>query len=106
MTEQARCPVVSFDHHSQEHGADPVGSYRALRQSAPVAWSEAYGGYWVVSDYSALFDAARDGATFSSARNSHGGEGLSVVIPRRPCITTFRSSLTHPISASTARSST
>jgi len=84
MTERARCPVVSFDHHSEEHGADPVGSYRALRQSAPVAWSEAHGGYWVVSDYASLFDAARDDDTFSSARNSHGGEGLSVVIPKTP----------------------
>ncbi len=76
MTERARCPMVSFDHHSQEHAADPVGSYRALRQSAPVAWSEAYGGFWVISGYDSLFDAARDDATFSSARNPHGGEGL------------------------------
>ena len=84
MTEPTHCPVVSFDHHSQEHGADPVASYRALRQAAPVAWSEAHGGYWVVSGYAGLFDAARDDATFSSARNSHGGEGLSVVIPKTP----------------------
>ena len=84
MTEPTHCPVVSFDHHSQEHGADPVASYRALRQAAPVAWTEAHGGYWVVSGYAGLFDAARDDATFSSARNSHGGEGLSVVIPKTP----------------------
>jgi cytochrome P450 len=84
MTEQARRPVVNFDHHSQEHAADPVGSYRALRQSAPVAWSEAHGGFWVICGYDSLFDAARDDATFSSARNSHGGEGLSVVIPKTP----------------------
>jgi cytochrome P450 len=84
MTERARCPVVNFDHHSEERGADPVGSYQALRQSSPVAWSEAHGGYWVVSDYASLFDAARDEATFSSARSSHGGEGLSVVIPKAP----------------------
>ena len=45
---------------------------------------QAHGGYWVVSGYSGLFDAARDDATFSSARNSHGGEGLSVVIPKTP----------------------
>lgn len=84
MTERARHPVVSFDHHSQEHAADPVGSYRALRQEAPVAWSEAHGGFWVISGYDSLFDAARDDATFSSARNSYGGEGLSVVIPKTP----------------------
>ena len=42
MTEAGRCPVVRFDHNSDEHSADPVESYRALREKAPVAWSEAH----------------------------------------------------------------
>jgi cytochrome P450 len=84
MTETARCPVVHFDHNSDEHSADPAGSYKALRENSPVAWSEAHGGYWVLSDYKAVFEAARDDATFSSERNSYGGEGLSVVIPKTP----------------------
>lgn len=84
MTETGRCPVVDFDHNSPEHSADPAGSYRALRESTPVAWSEAHGGYWVLSDYRAVFEASRDDATFSSERNSYGGEGLSVVIPKTP----------------------
>jgi cytochrome P450 len=86
MSADGRCPVVHFDHNSQEHSADPVGSYRALRSEHPVAWSEAHGGYWVLSDYSAVFDAARDDQIFSSARNSYGGEGLSVVIPKTPMV--------------------
>lgn len=84
VTAASRCPVVHFDHNSEEHSADPVGSYRAVRESAPVAWSEAHGGYWVLSDYKSVFEAARDDATFSSARTSDGGEGLSVVIPKTP----------------------
>ena len=76
------CPVVHFDHNSDEHSADPVASYRALREKAPVAWSEAHGGYWILSGYKPLFEAARDDDTFSSERNSYGGEGLSVVIPK------------------------
>ena len=32
MTEAGGCPVVHFDHNSDEHSADPVGSYRALRE--------------------------------------------------------------------------
>lgn len=79
-----KCPVVHFDHNSPEHAADPVGSYRRLRETAPVAWSDAHGGYWILSDYSAVFDAARDDETFSSTRSSYGGEGLEVLIPKTP----------------------
>jgi cytochrome P450 len=88
MTEAAastgRCPVVHFDHNSAEHSKDPVASYRKLRSEAPVAWTDAHGGYWVLSGYKAVFEAARHDDTFSSERNSHGGEGLSVVIPKTP----------------------
>jgi hypothetical protein len=45
------CPVVPFDHHSQEHAEDTVGSYRAVRRTHPVAWREAHGGFWLLSDY-------------------------------------------------------
>jgi cytochrome P450 len=82
MTE--RCPVVHFDHNSAEHAADPVASYRALRSEHPVAWSDANGGYWVISGYDAVFAAARDDDVFSSARSPDGGEGLTVVIPENP----------------------
>jgi cytochrome P450 len=84
MAEPGRCPVVHFDHNSDEHSADPVGSYKALRDQAPVAWSESHGGYWILSNYKAVFEAARDDEVFSSERNSYGGEGLSVVIPKTP----------------------
>jgi cytochrome P450 len=80
----AHQPQVEFDHNSQAHSADPVASYRALREKCPVAWTEAHGGYWVMSGYDSVFDAARDDEVFSSARNSYGGEGLTVVIPKTP----------------------
>jgi cytochrome P450 len=80
----ARCPVVHFDHNSLAHSTDVVAGYRALRTEAPVAWSEANGGYWIISGYQALFEAARDDEVFSSARSSDGGEGLTVVIPKTP----------------------
>lgn len=86
MTAAERCPVVHFDHNSQEHSRDPSGSYRSIRETTPVAWSQAHGGYWVFSDYSSVFDASRDDATFSSARSDHGGEGLAVVIPKTPMV--------------------
>lgn len=82
---EPRCPVVQFDHHSAEHAQNHVEIYRSLRRDAPVAWTEAHGGYWVVSGYQALFDASRDDDLFSSARHDeHGGPGLSVTIPKAP----------------------
>ena len=84
MSDLPRCPVVSFDHNSPEHSADPVASYARLRADAPVAWTDAHGGYWVLSDYDAVFEAARNDAVFSSGRSEYGGEGLSNVIPKAP----------------------
>ncbi len=84
MAQHSGCPVVGFDHNSPEHSADPVASYARLRAEAPIAWTEAHGGYWVLSDYASVFEAARDDAVFSSARSAFGGEGLSNVIPKAP----------------------
>ena len=84
MPSDDRCPVMPFDHNSARHAADPAGSYRQLREGHPVAYSEAHGGYWVLSGYAPVFDAARDDDVFSSARTPHGGEGLSVLIPKTP----------------------
>ena len=84
MVTSQRCPVVDFDHNSPAHSADPPASYRRLRESAPVAYTEAHDGYYVLSDYVAVMRAARDDATFSSQRNDIGGEGLSIVIPKTP----------------------
>lgn len=83
-SEHSGCPVVDFDHNSAAHSADPVAAYRRLRSEAPVAWTEAHGGFWVVSDYAGVFDAARDDATFASGRSAHGGTGLNNVIPKAP----------------------
>lgn len=84
MTEQPRCPIVHFDHHSAEHAADHVVAYRELREECPVAWTDAHGGFWVLSDYPSVFEASRDDDLFSSARSEHGGEGLAIIIPKAP----------------------
>jgi cytochrome P450 len=78
------CPVVPFDHTSAGHAADPVGAYRALRAHGPVVRSEAHGGFFVVTDYENVFEAARSEDIYSSARGPHGGDGLATVIPKVP----------------------
>ncbi|WP_132992137.1 cytochrome P450 [Gordonia zhaorongruii] len=85
MTTEQRCPVTRFDHHSPEHTRDHVAIYRKLREEAPVAWTEAHGGFWVLSDYDSVYEASRDDDTFSSARHDeYGGPGLAVTIPKAP----------------------
>jgi cytochrome P450 len=84
MSNPTRCPVIHFDHHSPEHAKDPVGAYRALRQTHKRGWTEAHGGYWVLSDYQSVFDAARDDDLFSSTREAAGTDGLAIVIPPTP----------------------
>lgn len=85
MTEAPRTPLIDFDHNSAQHSADTVESFRHARQQAPVAWSEAWGGYWLLSGYDAVFDAARDDDTFSSARHAEFGiTGQAITLPQKP----------------------
>jgi cytochrome P450 len=68
-----RCPVVHFDHHAPGLKQTAPAVYADLRDRCPVGWSEAHGGFWVVSRYDQVFEAARDQRTFSAQR--------SVVLP-------------------------
>ncbi len=61
------CPVVRFDHHSPDFAHDPWSIYDGLR-AARVAYSENYGGFYVLSRYEDVWEAARDDETFSSDR--------------------------------------
>ena len=67
MDEPAGCPIVHFDHHSTAFAHDPWSIYEGLRE-ARVAYSETYGGFYVLSRYEDVWDAARDDETFSSDR--------------------------------------
>ena len=58
---------VHFDHHSPEFAADPWPMLADLRARCPVAHSDAYGGFWVVTGYDDIKRVALDDATFSSA---------------------------------------
>ena len=60
-------PSVHFDHHAPDFAADPWPVLADLRQRCPVARSDAYGGFWVVTGYDDIKRVAHDDATFSSA---------------------------------------
>ncbi len=66
----AWCP--HFDHHDPALTHDNVYQvYEHLRQDCPVAWSERYGGFWVVSRYGDIVTALMDPVTFSSTEGVH-----------------------------------
>jgi cytochrome P450 len=63
----AHRPRVQFDHHSDDFARDPWSVYEHARSECPVAWNDAYGGFWVLSKYEDIKRVALDDHTFSSA---------------------------------------
>lgn len=60
----------NFDHFSIEQVADPYHLWKALRDKEPIAKSELYGGFYVISRYEDVRRAAQDTAIFSSAEGA------------------------------------
>jgi cytochrome P450 len=79
-------PVVDFDHHSHDYAADSWSQYADLRAHCPVAWSEAYGGFWVTSRYDDVATVSRDDITFSSRHDipNNGVSYTGINIPEVP----------------------
>jgi cytochrome P450 len=55
-----------YDHFAQEYLVDPLPLWKRLREEEPVARSEVHGGYYVVSRYEDVREAATDSERFSS----------------------------------------
>jgi len=51
MTDVVERFVDDFDHHDPAIGPVAHDVYRAMRDRCPVAWSDRYGGFWVVNGY-------------------------------------------------------
>jgi cytochrome P450 len=57
----------NFDHLAPEVAADLPGVLARMRALCPVAHSEQYGGFWVVTKYEDVLRVAQDWESFSSA---------------------------------------
>ena len=68
MSSSDRHPVVDFDHHSPEFNANVDAAWKQLRETCPVAWSEHYDGFWVVSDYEGNHEVLKHHEIFTSER--------------------------------------
>jgi cytochrome P450 len=58
--------VVDFDHHSPDYADNHPKINAELREKCPVAWSENYKGFWVVSKYEDVANVSRDDDVFRS----------------------------------------
>lgn len=58
---------ADFDHHDPAVIADPQPVYETLRRACPVARSERYGGFWLLTRYEDVKAAAKDWQTFTSS---------------------------------------
>jgi cytochrome P450 len=68
---------AAFDHHSTAFAANPYPIWTVLRTTeGPVSWSDAWGGFWVITGHQECQQVMKDWETFSSADGIH--------IPRIP----------------------
>ena len=79
--------TIDFDHHSQAYKAHWAELAEERVAHCPVAWTEAHGGYWILSDHELLSEAVHDPETFSSA---HGDPDKNwakgILIPELPYV--------------------
>jgi cytochrome P450 len=68
--------TIHFDHYSPDFGTECWQQYEQLRRECPVAYSDTYDGFWVLSKYDDVKAVALDDRTFSSAQ--------SVTVPAKP----------------------
>lgn len=82
-----REPVIDFDHHSPEFAAHADARLREIRETCPVAWSEHYGGFWLVADYQGNLEVLKNPDVFTGERwPVDDGHGASL-IPKSSRIT-------------------
>lgn len=79
-------PVVTFDQHGPEYAANWKAILADLRANNPVAWTEAHGGFWVITKYDDIVHCERTPEIFSCDNDidneREGGKGIR--IPRNP----------------------
>jgi cytochrome P450 len=73
-------PTVELDHHAPEYASNGVAILKKFRAECPVAYSESYGGMWIVSDYEHVVEVVKDDTTYSSAYEA-GTPSDGITIP-------------------------
>ncbi|KZS50171.1 cytochrome [Mycobacterium kansasii] len=68
--------IVDFDHHSDDFNLNELAVNAELRRTCPVAWNQNYGGFWFLTSYDAVSQAARDGDTFAHKYEPNAPDGI------------------------------
>jgi cytochrome P450 len=72
------CP---FDHHSADFMERHYEIYDELRGEAPIAWSDLYGGFWIVTSYELVRRLAVDSSSVSVAPGPERIGGILIPTP-------------------------
>ncbi|MDH4565175.1 cytochrome P450 [Pseudomonas sp. BN414] len=77
--------IIDFDHHTPSYRDDWDKKAEERATHCPVAWSEAHGGYWILSKHEDVAHAAANPDSFSSAHNSPDKPwAKGILIPELP----------------------
>lgn len=63
-------PVSDWDPLDPAHSGDPTDIHARLREKCPVAWSDRFGGFFALTRYKDVTEAALDYETFTSAKKT------------------------------------
>lgn len=65
-----RCPadVEHIDHRERQFAIEPFETWARLRETKPVAYSDVYGGFWIVTGYEQAYEVMRDHETYCSSQ--------------------------------------
>jgi cytochrome P450 len=70
---------MSFDHHDPQAVSDPESVFGPIREEHPLLHSDRYGGFWLLTRYDDIIDAALDHESFTSAV-----PGTTLIPPTQP----------------------
>jgi cytochrome P450 len=76
--------ITQFHYWNPEVQDDPNPFFDKLRGGCPVAWSERFEGFWVLSKYEDVYRAYQEPGTFSSYPNPIPAEGMGNARPVIP----------------------
>ncbi|GAA4558700.1 cytochrome P450 [Pseudonocardia xishanensis] len=71
--------VCPFDHHSREYAEGHREMFEDLRKAGPVVWSDAYGGFWIATDYVHVREVLKDSETFTVETIDGAREGGTLI---------------------------
>jgi cytochrome P450 len=77
-TSSRNCPIVDLDHHSDAFARDPIAISSELVSCCPIAYTENYGGHYIVTSHALAKQILADTETFSSARFEDGSGGTFI----------------------------